>query len=47
MAFNPFIASKLNLESDQEILGYIYVGTADGSNKKIPELDIEDFVSYL
>ena len=47
LAFNPFIASKLNLEADQEILGYIYVGTADGSNKKIPELDIEDFVSYL
>ena len=47
LAFNPFIASKLNLKFDQEILGYIYVGTADGSNKKIPELDIEDFVSYL
>ena len=47
LAFNPFIASKLNLEADQEILGYIYVGTADGSNKKIPQLDIEDFVSYL
>jgi nitroreductase len=47
LAFNPFIASKLNLKSDQEILGYIYVGTADGPNKKIPELDIEDFVSYL
>ena len=47
LAFNPFVASKLNLESNQEILGYIYIGTADGENKKIPELDIEDFVSYL
>ena len=47
LAFNPFIASRLNLEANQEILGYIYVGTADGTNKKIPELDIEDFVSYL
>ena len=47
LAFNPFIASKLNLEANQEILGYIYVGTADGANKKIPELNIEDFVSYL
>ena len=47
LAFNPFIASKLNLEANQEILGYIYVGTADGTNKRIPELDIEDFVSYL
>ena len=47
LAFNPFIASRLNLEANQEILGYIYVGTADGANKKIPELDIEDFVSYL
>ena len=47
LAFNPFVASKLNLEANQEILGYIYVGTADGTNKKIPEIDIEDFVSYL
>ena len=46
-AFNPFIASRLNLEANQEILGYIYIGTTDGSNKKIPEVDIEDFVSYL
>ena len=47
LAFNPFIASRLNLEANQEILGYIYVGTPDGANKKIPELNIEDFVSYL
>ena len=47
LAFNPFVASKLHLEVNQEILGYIYVGTADGTNKKVPELDIKDFVSYL
>ena len=47
LAFNPFVASKLNLDDNQEILGYLYVGTADGTNKKIPKLDIEDFVSYL
>ena len=47
LAFNTFRASKLNLESNQEILGYIYVGTADGANKKIPEMVIEDFISYL
>ena len=47
LAFNPFVASKLNLTENQEILGYLYVGTPDGTNKKIPELDIDDFVSYL
>ena len=47
LAFNPFVASKLNLTENQEILGYLYVGTADGKNKKIPELDIDNFVSYL
>ena len=47
LAFNPFIASKLNLDKNQEILGYLYVGTADGKNKKIPELNIDNFVSYL
>jgi len=40
LAFNPFIASKLNLKANQEILGYIYVGTGDGANKKIPELEV-------
>jgi len=33
LAFNPFVASKLNLKANQEILGYIYVGTADRANK--------------
>ena len=47
LAFNPYIASKLNLGDNQEILGYIYVGTAEGNNKKIPELDIDDYISYL
>jgi nitroreductase len=47
LAFNPFVSSKLGLEDNQEILGYLYVGTSDGENKKIPELDIEDFVSNL
>ena len=47
LAFNPFVSSRLGLNKDQEILGYLYVGTADGKNKKIPEIDIEDFVRNL
>ena len=47
LAFNPYVASKLNLGDNQEILGYIYVGTAEGNNKKIPELDIDNYISYL
>ena len=47
LAFNPYVASKLNLTDNQEILGYIYIGTAEGTNKKIPELDVDDYISYL
>ena len=47
LAFNPFVSSRLGLSKDQEILGYLYVGTADGKNKKIPEIDIENFVRNL
>ena len=47
LAFNPYVSSRLGLNKDQEILGYLYVGTADGKNKKIPEIDIEDFVRNL
>ena len=40
--------TRLYLGSDnQEILGYLYIGTSIGENKKIPNLDIDDFVSYL
>jgi len=47
LAFNPFVSRELGLNKDQEILGYLYVGTSDGKNKRIPELDIENFVTNL
>ena len=47
LAFNPYVSSRLGLNKDQEILGYLYVGTADGKNKQIPEIDIENFVRNL
>ena len=47
MAFNKAIQENLNLKDHQEILGYLYVGTEVGNKKKIPNLEIDDFVSYL
>ena len=47
LGFNKEIQTKLNLSDNQEILGYLYIGTSIGENKKIPNLDIDDFVSYL
>ena len=47
LAFNKEIQTKLNLSDNQEILGYLYIGTSIGENKKIPNLDIDNFVSYL
>ena len=44
-AFNCKIAEYLNLTSDHEVIGYLYVGTATGTNKKIPELDVEKFIT--
>ena len=44
-AFNKKIAKYLNLTTDYEVIGYLYVGTPAGTNKKIPELDIESFVT--
>ena len=47
MAFNELIQKELGLDNNQEILGYLYIGTESGEKKKIPNLDIDDFVSYL
>ena len=47
MAFNEIIQAELGLEKNQEILGYLYIGTEVGKRKEIPNLDIDNFVSYL
>ena len=46
-AFNKMVQAELGLESNQEILGYLYIGTETGKKKEIPSLDIDKFVRYL
>jgi len=47
LAFNETISKKLGLNPNQEILGFLYIGTNSGKNKKIPDLDIDNFVTVL
>ena len=47
LAFNEMVQTELGLKSNQEILGYLYIGTEVGKKKKIPSLDIDKFVTYL
>ena len=46
-AMNQEIEKSFGLGSNQKILGYLYVGTPDGKIKKIPPLDIKDFVTKM
>ena len=43
-AFNKTISKNLNLEDDAEVIGYIYVGTDTGTSKKIPQLNVDEYV---
>jgi nitroreductase len=45
-AFHKKIAGYLNLTSDHEVLGYLYVGTPTNSSKTIPELEVDQFVTH-
>ena len=45
-AFNEKLAQYLNLSSDHEVIGYLYVGTPSGTAKKIPELNLDKFVTH-
>ena len=47
LAFNELVQKDLGLTSDQEILGYLYIGTEVGKKKKVPSLDIDKFVQHL
>ena len=44
MAFNPEITEALGLETNFEVIGYLYIGTSSGKEKPIPNLDPKDFL---
>jgi hypothetical protein len=44
-ALNGKISKYLGLEDNQKVIGYLYVGTATGKQKKIPEMDTSEFVT--
>ena len=44
-ALNQKIAEYLDLTPDHEVIGYLYIGTPTGVTKKIPDLDIENYVT--
>ena len=42
---NICITGNLNLDDNNTILGYLYVGTRDGDKKKISNYSVDEFVS--
>lgn len=44
-ALNEKISKYLKLKDNQKVIGYLYVGTATGKQKKIPEMNISEFVT--
>ncbi len=44
-AYDRALMSGLGLAASEEIIGFLYIGTRDGSAKAIPPLDTADFVS--
>lgn len=44
-AFDRAVMTGLGLADSEEIIGFLYLGSRDGSPKPIPQLDTADFVS--
>ena len=44
-ALNDKIGKYFNLNKNQKILGYLYIGTPTMEPKKIPDVDIEKFIT--
>tara|TARA_Y100001968_G_scaffold140759_1_gene128738 strand:+ start:115 stop:672 length:558 start_codon:yes stop_codon:yes gene_type:complete len=44
-ALNDKIGSYFNLKENQKILGYLYIGKPTVEPKKIPEIDIEKYIT--
>ena len=45
MAFNQHIVDALELPTNYEVIGYLYVGTPSGRIKSLPELDLSDHLT--
>ena len=43
---NSYLNDELSLKKNNEIIGYLYVGSPDIKGKEVPSLKKEDFVSY-
>lgn len=44
-ATDPYVGAALGLDSREEVVGFLYLGTRDGSARNLPQLEPEDFVS--
>jgi nitroreductase len=44
-AFDRGVMDALGLNADEEIVGFLYLGTAQGPRKPVPELAPEEFLT--
>jgi nitroreductase len=44
-AFDRAVMDRLGLADNEEVIGFVYIGTREGSPKNVPSLDAADFVS--
>ncbi len=44
-SFDRGVMTDLGLSADEEIVGFLYLGSRDGAAKPLPQLDTDDFVS--
>ncbi|MEH6593153.1 MAG: nitroreductase family protein [Halioglobus sp.] len=44
-AFDPYVMAELGLSAEEEITGFLYLGTREGRAKSVPQLDPQNFVS--
>ena len=45
-ARDPAVMADLGLTQNEEIVGFIYLGTRDGVGKAVPDLDPDEFLSH-
>lgn len=43
LAYNPKVAEGLGLAANEQIIGFVYLGTPEGRAKPLPDLDVKDF----
>jgi len=47
LMFHPYVREAFNLQGEDHIVGFLYLGTPEGTSMKVPERELSKFIEFM